>query len=73
MAFYQDWKFWLFCLQTISTTLTLGALVLIKFNNLKHLGIDMEELKGNLKQINKHLYNHAQRISKLEGKEEIKK
>ena len=69
MAFYQDWKFWLFCFQFLSTVLTLGALVLIKFNDLKHLGLNVKELKEGQKDINKKLYNHAERISKLEGKD----
>jgi len=69
MAFFMDWKFWLFCFQFISTILTLGALILIKFNDLKHLGIDVKDLKKGQECINKKLYDHAQRISKIEGKD----
>jgi len=69
MAFYQDWRFWLFALNSVSTMLTLGALILIKFNDLKHLSISVNELKEGQKSIDKKLYNHAQRISKIEGKD----
>ncbi|MBN1467731.1 MAG: hypothetical protein JW924_03315 [Fusobacteriaceae bacterium] len=67
--FYQDWRFWLFCFQVMSTVLTLGAIMLIKFNDLRHLTIEVKELKKGQDNINSKLYDQAQRISKLEGKD----
>ena len=43
------------------------VLVSIKFNDLKHLTKDVKKMDKKLDSLGKRLYNHAQRISKLEG------
>ncbi len=42
--------------------------IVIKFNDLRHLGKSLDEVKDTLKEITKKLDNNAERISAQEGK-----
>ena len=66
MNFLQDWKFWMFCLMLVNSGLSIFALVIIKFNDFKHV-------KENQKTILKKLDNQSERISFIEGMLSIKK
>lgn len=63
-----DWKIAIFCLQTISTVVILSAFINIKFNDLKHLGKDVKEIKETVNRIGLKSDTNAEKIAKLEGK-----
>ena len=46
-----DWKIAIFALQFISTMVTIFIFCVIKFNDLKHLGINMDKLTKNMKKV----------------------
>lgn len=52
------------------TLLNTVIVVTMKFNDMKHMGKDLEELKTNFNHWIKKQYNLAQRVSRLEGKTE---
>lgn len=63
-----DWKIAIFCLQTISTVVILSAFINIKFNDLKHLGKDVKEIKETVNRIGLKSDKNAENIAKLQGK-----
>ena len=48
-----DWKIAIFALQFISTIVTVSVFCIIKFNDLRHLKIDVDEFKEDLKENSK--------------------
>lgn len=74
MEVFADWKFYLFIMAIINMAVTLISFISIKFNDLKHLGEDVKELKVDLKKntskvtsIDKALAVQKQRIDALEN------
>jgi len=70
---FSDWKFWLFILSFCQMGLMTYGFLIIKFNDLKHLGKDVSEIQKDVKEINckvqeidKVLAVQKQRINDLE-------
>jgi hypothetical protein len=48
--------------------LTLSASILLKFNDLHHLGKKVDDLSDNLKEIGTTLVKHGERLATIEGR-----
>lgn len=57
-------KYW----QGISGLLTLAVVVLIKFNDMKHLEKDVTTIKDTMGDIQRRQIDHESRISRVEGR-----
>jgi len=70
---FSNWKFWLFVVAICQIALTTYGFAIIKFNDLKHLGKDVGDIKTDVKdlsskvnKIDKGLAVQKQRITDLE-------
>jgi hypothetical protein len=70
---FTDWKFYLFLMAVLNTVVTAVSFVTIKFNDLRHLGKDVSEIRDDLKEVNSKVNNidktlavQKQRIDDLE-------
>lgn len=62
-----DWKVGIFILQFISISVSLITFFVIKFNDFKHLGSAVTEIKENQKEIYKNLDDLNKKVAKIEG------
>ena len=62
--FYQDWKFWLVILSIIKDLALVIGIVLVKFNDMKHLNIDISKMS---KKIDK-LFTRLGKIERAQTK-----
>jgi len=67
MEFYRDWKFWMFVIASLNTFLTIFSLVIIKFNDFKHVGKDMTEIKEKLDTIEEKQREQGEAIASMKG------
>ena len=51
----NDWRIWLFIVSIIKDVLIVSGVLLMKINDLKHIGKDIGEIKKDTKQIFKQL------------------
>lgn len=68
MNWLADWRLWLFVLSLVKDAVLICGIFLVKYNDLKHLGKDMTEIKSFMKDTNKEIKNISDRVSKIEGK-----
>ena len=73
MNIFQDWKFWLFIIAIINIIVTSVSFINIKFNDLKHLAIDVgklftkvDKIESKVNKIDKANAVQKQRIDDLE-------
>lgn len=50
-----DWKLGLFILQGITLIISTAGFILVKFNDLRHLSIDLNEIKEKLNDVGKEV------------------
>lgn len=62
-----DWKLAIFALQLVSTLITIGIFCIIKFNDLKHLSIDMKSYSNQLNRIFRRLGRVEHAITKRDA------
>jgi len=51
MGVFSDWKFYLFVIGGFNALITSIAFLTIKFNDLRHLGIDVSKIEKNVNKI----------------------
>ena len=68
MEIFKDLKFWGIALTVLLQCTTVFALIVMKFNDLKHLGEDVGELKIDVKKIDEDIDDLNKRVSNIEGK-----
>ena len=57
MNLISDWRFWLFTVSIIKDFVLVLGVVLIKFNDMKHLERNVNEIKLNLDKVKEKLEN----------------
>ena len=67
MNIISDWRFWLVTVSLIKDFILVLGIILVKFNDLRHLSEDMEENKTELKNINKQLVKIGKAIVKRDA------
>lgn len=55
MNIFTDWKFWIVVVSFIKDFVLVLGIVLVKFNDLRHLSLDMEKTTKILDRIDKRL------------------
>lgn len=60
-SWVTQWSFW-------STLATVAGVVLLKFNDFRHLGMKVDKIEERLDSIEKSCAMHKQRTAKIEGK-----
>ena len=64
----MDWNFWRVALVILGFVFNIAILLSVKFNDLKHLAIDVASLCTRLNNLEKETRKQGERISKIEGK-----
>ncbi len=68
MPFYRDWKFWMFVMAGMNTFLTVFSLLIIKFNDFKHVGAQLTNVEKRLTGIEDKQASHGEAIASMKGK-----
>jgi len=70
---FGDWKFYLFILGVVNALITSIAFLTIKFNDLRHLAIDVEKIEKRVNDIDRKVTEldksfavQGEKVSKLE-------
>lgn len=57
MNIFGDWRFWLFTVSIVKDFVLVLGIILVKFNDLRHLDKDVSEIKESLDKIDNRLGN----------------
>lgn len=55
MQVFNDWKFWLFIVAIIKDFILVLGIILVKFNDLKHISINVEKTNKSLDKFDRRL------------------
>jgi sulfite exporter TauE/SafE len=51
MQIFNDWKFWLFVIAIVKDFILVLGIILVKFNDLRHISINVEKINISLDKI----------------------
>jgi hypothetical protein len=68
MEFLTDWKFWLFLISILGMIVNFLTHIKLTTNDLKHLAIDLKEIKSEQKCMKEKIISLGEDVSRLKGK-----
>ena len=63
-----DWRIGLFVVSLVKDFVLVLGIILIKFNDMRHLAKDVTEIKDSLKSVDDKVNKLSTKVAKLEGK-----
>lgn len=68
MEFLTDWKFWLFVVSVLGIIFNFFSHVKITTNDLKHVSMDLKEIKDEQKCMKEKIITLSEDVANLKGK-----
>lgn len=67
-----DWRVGLFVVSLVKDFVLVLGIMLIKFNDMKHMSLDLTEIKSSIKSMDRKVNRLDRKVAKIEGKIEFK-